>query len=112
MNVEFYDPEDEQALTVASAAWDGADVTITAADDGVRGRLAAAFRRSAVLAGAAVLQPGDLAWFRAAATLRAPAETGLAARLVPGVVVGGFDPAAGYRTFDDQVERLDARSRD
>jgi hypothetical protein len=36
----------------------------------------------------------------------------LAARFVPGVVVGGFDPAAGYRTFEDQIERLDARTRD
>ena len=37
-------------------------------------------------------------------------ETGLAARFVPGTIVGGFDPAAGYRPFEEQVERLDARA--
>jgi len=38
--------------------------------------------------------------------VRAPAETGLEARLVPGVTEGGFDPAAGYRRFEDTIERL------
>ena len=28
------------------------------------------------------------------------------ARFVPGVTEGGFDPAAGYRTFEQQIERL------
>jgi hypothetical protein len=30
---------------------------------------------------------------------------------VPGTIVGGFDPAANYRRFEEQIERLDARSR-
>jgi hypothetical protein len=30
---------------------------------------------------------------------------------VPGGPVGGFDPAAGYLPFDEQVELLDERSR-
>jgi hypothetical protein len=34
------------------------------------------------------------------------------ARFVPGVTEGGFDPASDYRTFDEQIERLDARTRD
>jgi hypothetical protein len=57
------------------------------------------------------LQPGDLEWFRAVAQSRATDESGLAARFVPGTIVGGFDPAANYRRFEEQIERLDARSR-
>lgn len=122
MNVEFYDPEDEQKLAVATARWDGAEVTITCEDAGVRDKLAHAFRRVPVgvddasrhrlgTHGIVVLQPGDLEWFRAVAETRVPAETGLAARFVPGEVLGGYDPAAGYRPFDEQLERLDARTR-
>ena len=123
MNVEFVRADDEQKLSIASARWDGHDVTVTAEDADVRDGLARAFRRSPVVvddpsrrrlgtAGPVVLQPGDLEWFRAVARYRATAETGLDARFVPGAVIGGFDPAAGYRTFDEQLERLDARTRD
>lgn len=123
MNVEFYDLEDEQRLSVATASWDGRDVTITASDDERRATLAHAFRRTPVAvegagerrigtSGPAVLQPGDLEWFRAVASQRATAESGLGARFVPGRVIGGFDPAAGYRPFEEQVERLDARAND
>ena len=122
MNVEFYAPEDEQKITVATAFWDGAGVTITAADDALRGTLAHAFRRSSVsvddaslrrlgTSGPTVVAPGSLEWFRAVANTRSTTESGLAARLVPGSVIGGFDPAAGYRSFDEQLERLDARNR-
>jgi hypothetical protein len=37
-----------------------------------------------------------------------PAETGLEVRLVPRVTEGGFDPAAGYRPFEETIERLNA----
>lgn len=122
MNVEFYDPEDEQKTTVAMAAWDGADVTVTAADQTIRDALAHAFRRSAVAvddaslrrlgtSGDVVIQPGNLEWFRVVANDRATTESGLSARFVPGLAAGGFDPAAGYRRFDEQLERLDARTR-
>ena len=47
MKVEFYDPEDEQKTTVATAVWDGAEVTVTADDATIRDLLAHAFRRSA-----------------------------------------------------------------
>jgi hypothetical protein len=58
--------------------------------------------------GPSVIQPGSLEWFRAAALNRAPAE-GLAVRFaVPGIT-GGWDPAATYRPFGEQVRRLDAR---
>ena len=122
MKVEFYDPEDEQKATVATAAWDGSGVTVTAADETARDALAHAFRRSAVVvddpslrrlgtSGDVVIQPGSLEWFRAAANVRATRESGLSARFVPGLDAGGFDPAAGYRRFDEQLERLDARTR-
>jgi hypothetical protein len=121
MLAEFYDPEDEQRLAVATAAWDGAQVTITTDDDARRDALAHAFRRSPVVvddpayrqigtSGAVVLPPGDLEWFRAAARMRVPPETGLGVRFVATRVIGGYDPAANYRPFEEQVERLDARS--
>ncbi len=122
MNVEYYNPDDEQKLTVATAYWDGREVTVTAEDAAVRDSLAGAFRRSPVVIddpslrrlgthGPSTLQPGDLEWFRAVARYRATDESGLMARFVPGAIVGGFDPAANYRRFEDQIERLDARSR-
>jgi hypothetical protein len=37
---------------------------------------------------------------------RAPAEAGVEARLVPGITEGGYDPAAGYRRFEESIERL------
>lgn len=62
--------------------------------------------------GASVLQPGSLEWFRAVAQVRVPAETGLVARSVPGVTVGGYDPAANYRRFPEQIERLVSHAAD
>ena len=122
MDVEYYQPEDEQKLTVATASWDGREVAITSDDDEIRASLAHAFRRTPVVvddaslrrlgtSGPSTLQPGDLEWFRAVARYRATTETGLDARFVPGTIVGGFDPAANYRRFEEQIERLDARSR-
>jgi hypothetical protein len=122
MDVEFLRPDDEAETVVATAAWDGREITITSQDDDLRAALAAAFRRTPVVTddaayrrlgthGEVQIPPGDLEWFRAAATVRVPAETGLRARLVPGVRAGGFDPAANYRRFEDQLERLDERAR-
>ena len=122
MKVEFYDPEDEQKITVASAMWDGAEVTVSADDATIRDVVAHAFRRSAVAvddpsrrrlgtSGAVVIQPGSLEWFRAVANSRTTVESGLSARFVPGLATGGFDPAAGYRPFDEQLEQLDGRTR-
>jgi hypothetical protein len=62
--------------------------------------------------GESVLQPGDLEWFRAVAQIRVPAETGLVARSVPGVTAGGYDPAANYRRFPEQIERLVSHAAD
>jgi hypothetical protein len=122
MRVEFAAPDDEEKTTVASAEWDGHDVTVIAEDEGRRGALIRAFRRTPVVtndaslrrmgtSGEVVVPPGDLRWFRVVAQTRVPAETGLVARFIPGRSVGGFDPAAGYRRFGEQSERLDERSR-
>jgi hypothetical protein len=122
MKVTFHRADDEEQLTVASAEWDGHDVTIVAEDDALRATLARAYRRTPVSTddssfrrlgthGPAVIPPGDLEWFRAATTLRAAPESLLVARFIADAAAGGYDPAAGYRRFEDQVERLDARSR-
>jgi hypothetical protein len=122
LKVEFAAPDDEEKETIATAEWDGHEVTITSDDDGRREALVRSFRRTPVVtddasyrrlgtSGDVVIQPGDLEWFRVVAQVRVPKETGLVARFVPGVPVGGFDPAAGYRRFRDQIERLDERTR-
>jgi hypothetical protein len=102
---------------VASATWHGGRVSIDADDPDLRAALDRAFRSIPVVVddaslrypgtrGELVLQPGDLEWFRGVAQVRVPAETGLIPRFVPGVTVGGFDPAANYRRFPEQIARL------
>lgn len=132
MKVEFYRPalddSDPEAVAaaaqdvVATAEWQGGVAHIVSKDPELHVALTNVFRPTAVVvendssyrrlgtAGPVVLQPGDLEWFRAAAQIRAVKETGLVARLVPGVRAGGFDPAAGYREFGDAIDRLDRRS--
>jgi hypothetical protein len=123
MRVELYRPDDEEKRTVATADWDGRDVMITSQDEALRDSLARTFRRTPVVvddpsyrrmgtSGEVVIQPGDLEWFRAVAHVRALTEAGVAARFVPGTVEGGYDPAANYRTFQEQLELLDERVRD
>ena len=117
MKVEFRRPDDEQQTTMATVAWEGRRAIIESDDEEIAAKLAHAFRATPIVTDAAayrqlgtsgpvVLQPGDLAWFRAVAKVRAGAETGLAARFVPEITEGGFDPAAGYRSFEEQIERL------
>ncbi|MEP7060050.1 MAG: hypothetical protein ABI828_04905 [Actinomycetota bacterium] len=132
MKVEFYRPAPPDAepdavaaaaqSVVATAKWHDGQVQVACEDPELQSVLTTAFRPTSVVVendasyrrlgtdGPVVLQPGDLEWFRAAAQIRAPKETGLAARLVPGVRAGGFDPAAGYRDFAATIERLDERS--
>jgi len=106
---------DVPAEVVGSATWLGNGVAIE--DGGEVGEaLDRIFRPSPVViddpslrsfgtAGPAVLQPGSLQWFRAAAQARAPAE-GLAVRFVPdGAASIGWDPAGAYRTFPAAAER-------
>jgi hypothetical protein len=108
---------------VASATWVGDRVVVDADDPTLRASIERAFRSIPVVvddpslrypgtSGESVLHPGDLEWFRAVAHVRVPAETGLVARSVPGVTVGGYDPAANYRRFSEQVDRLESRPSD
>lgn len=128
MKVEFSRPEPPPAdgsdapaapsTHVATAAWLDGRVVIDSADDVVREALERAFRRTPVVVtddasyrrqgthGEVMVPPGNLEWFRAVAFNRAPAEAGVEARLVPGITEGGYDPAAGYRRFEESIERL------
>jgi hypothetical protein len=112
-------PPPEPAVAVVDWRDDRAEVE--ADDAALADRLRHAFRpmpvvvddaslRSAGTSGESVLQPGDLEWVRAVALVRVPAETGLIARFVTGAQVGGYDPAANYRRFREQVAWLDART--
>jgi hypothetical protein len=119
MRVEFLRGGGEERTVVATAHWSRGAVTVSSEEDEVREALERAFRPTPVSIddasyrrlgthGEVVVQPGSLEWFRTAALTRATVESGLSARFVPGVTHGGYDPAAGYRTFQEQVERLDA----
>jgi hypothetical protein len=132
MKVEFYlpapepasdDPESKQEppTLVGSATWRDGSIEIDADDADTRTALERVFRRTPVVtddaayrrqgtSGEVQLQPGNLEWFRAAAQVRAPAEAGVVARVVPGVTQGGYDPAAGYRTFEESIERLESHT--
>jgi hypothetical protein len=122
MKVEYARPDDEELTTVATAIWDGRRVHVEADDPELRERLERAFRATSVVSedpslrrmgtsGPVELQPGSLTWFRVVAKERAGAATGLQARFVAATVIGGWDPAANYRSFDEQIERMDARER-
>ena len=55
--------------------------------------------------GEVVLDAGSASWFRAALLARVPA-LGLAVRVVAERIAGGWDPAAAYAPFEEQVARL------
>ena len=117
MRAEFLRSGGEASDVVATASWDGRRVVVDGADPGVRDAIDRIFRPTPVVVddpsyrslgalGEAMIQPGNAEWFRAAAYSRAGAE-GLKARVVPEVVgQGGWDPAAAYRTFREDVGRL------
>jgi hypothetical protein len=117
MRVEFFRPNAPDEV-VGRARWDGRRAVIEAEDDAVKQQVAEVFRLTPVVVedasmrslgshGTSVLQPGSLEWFRAAALTRA-GRVGLAARMVPEFAPGtGWDPAADYRTFRNQIRHLD-----
>ena len=116
MKVELSRP-DEPDSVVATISWADNRPVIDTSDDILRATLQKVFRRTPVVlddpsyrrlgtSGDVLIQPGGSGWFRAVVQARIPAETRLSARFVPGVTEGGFDPAAGYRTFEQQIERL------
>ena len=108
---------------VATATWVDGRAVIDSDDDEVREALARAFRSTPVVVtddasyrrqgthGEVMVPPGSLEWFRAVAFNRAPAEAGVEARLVPGITEGGYDPAAGYRRFEESIERLSSPNK-
>jgi hypothetical protein len=117
MRAEFLRDEEGSTDVVATASWDGRGFEVEAQDSDVRAAVERIFRLTPVVVddptyrplyarGEAVIQPGNADWFRAAAYGRAASE-GLKARVVPEVVgQGGWDPAAAYRTFREDVARL------
>ena len=116
-------PPPPPAPAVASVVWTDGRAVVEADDPAMKDAIERAYRPTPVVVddpslrypgthGESLLQPGDLAWCRGVALVRVPAETGLVPRFVPGVTVGGFDPAANYRRFPEQVERLEARYSD
>jgi len=130
VKVEFYrsapaaerdDAEAAPPSLVGTATWTDGEPVVECADEELRATLQRAFRKTPVVTddasyrrfgthGEVLIHPGDLEWFRAAAFVRAPAEAGVEARLVPGVTEGGYDPAAQYRGFEDSIERLSSHS--
>lgn len=115
MRAELYRleaPED----TVAIALWDGVRASIEPAEGEALEGLDRILRPTPVMVddpalrrqgthGEVLLQPGTLDWFRWALLTRGR-ELGLGVRFVSGVREGGWDPAAQYRTFSQQVGRL------
>jgi hypothetical protein len=113
-------PADGQAETVvAVATWRGGATSIDVLDpsDASAAGIGAIVRptpvvvddpglRSAGTRGPVLLHPGDLEWFVQALRSRGEA-LGLSVRIVPEDGPGGWDPASTYRTFDQQVEKLE-----
>jgi hypothetical protein len=119
LRAEFIRKSDdgETDETVGSALWDGSRVLIDGRDDHLSQALWRIFRPTAVAVddpalrtagtqGPVVPPPGSLAWFRAAAQVRAEPE-GMRVRFIPeSVDAVGWDPAGAYRPFSDTVERI------
>jgi hypothetical protein len=117
MQARFHRP-DEPDEEVGSVTWTGSRVEYGDAAEETLAALRRIFRPAPVViddaslrsfgtSGPAVLEPGDLRWFLAAAQTRSGSE-GLAARLLPdGDEAMGWDPAGAYRTFGASVERRD-----
>ena len=118
MRVELFRPNAPEDV-VGRARWDGKRAVIETDDDEVRAKLERVFRVTPVVvsdssmrmlgaSGESALQPGSLEWFQAAALTRAEPE-GLSARMVPDLEPGeGWDPAGDYRTFRNEIRRIDA----
>jgi hypothetical protein len=119
MRADLYRPaaaEDGSETVVAVARWRDGRASIDILDPSVTG-LDAVVRptpvavddpalRSQGTAGEVLLQPGDRDWFLAAVRTRS-AALGLSVRFVPDAGPGGWDPASGYRRFDEQVDKLE-----
>jgi len=114
VRAELHRADDPNAV-VAAATWSNGRASLEVLDPSVGG-LDGLLRSTPVVvddrslrgpgtSGESLLEPGSLEWFRAALTTRA-APLGLRVRFVTTEIVGGWDPAATYRTFQEQIERL------
>lgn len=114
MRAELYRAVDPQAV-VAVATWSNDRASLEVLDPTVDG-LDELLRPTPVVvddaslrgqgsSGESLLEPGSLEWFREALLMRAE-PLGLLVRFVTTEIVGGWDPAANYRRFDEQIERL------
>lgn len=114
IRADLYRPDDPDQV-VAIARWDGGPGRVEASGTAPE-ETASLLRPTPVVVddaslrslgahGESLLQPGSLEWFRAALTSRA-GTLGLAVRFVVDDVRGGWDPAANYRTFAEQADRL------
>ena len=114
MRAELYRPDAPESV-VAIATWSGGrahhevlDASIERRETQVRptpGGVDDPSLRPPGTHGESLLEPGSSAWFRAAVQTRAE-PLGLRVRFVAGHIVGGWDPAASYRSFDEQVDRM------
>jgi len=114
VRAELYRADDPEKL-VAVATWSHGRATLEVIDPSVEG-LDALLRPTPVVVddpslrgpgahGESLLEPGSFGWFRAALLQRAEG-LGLRVRFVAPEIVGGWDPAASNRSFDEEVERL------
>lgn len=117
MRAEFFRPDDPDTV-VGAAEWDGIRAHIRTSDDRFRPVLARIFRASPVAvddpsrrargtSGPVVVEPGDLDWFLAAASVRGEHE-GLGVRYATDTP-GGWDPAGFYRRLGDWVGERESR---
>jgi hypothetical protein len=114
IRAELYRHDEPEAI-VAVATWRDGSGRIEATGEAIEG-LERVLRPTPVVVddaalrplgthGDVALSPGSPAWFRAALLTRA-AVLGLSVRFVAEDVRNGWDPAANYRTFEEQVGRL------
>jgi hypothetical protein len=112
MRAEFFRPDDPEAV-VGAAEWEAGGARIESDDPEIRTTLKRIFRPSPVAlddpalrdpasSGSAVVEPGDLEWFRIAAGVRGERE-GLQVRFVSRSP-GGWDPAGSYRPLESWVD--------
>jgi hypothetical protein len=112
VRADFFRPEDAEGV-VGTATWEAGSVRVESDDSEVRETLARIFRPTPVALddpavrdpstrGPSVVEPGDLDWFRAAASVRGPGE-GLRVRFVT-ETPGGWDPAGAYRPLEAWVD--------
>jgi hypothetical protein len=114
VRAELFRPDDPNAV-VAVATWSNERTKLEVLDPSVEG-LDGVLKPTAVVvdrpslrgpgtSGEVLLEPGSLDWFREALGTRAE-RLGLRVRFVASEIVGGWDPAANDRTFEQQIERL------